>query len=689
MNRFLVALSVLSLAVAACSDGGNETTGAAAADVGAPDGQGVDSGAGVDGSVAPDGQSCVVGEACDDGDPCTLEDTYADGCACAGTPMDCEDGETCTVDVCDDGECVATFLCDDGDPCTADACAEDGSCSSSPLCDDGLECTKDSCDAGVCAAELKNGWCLGGDDDICVQHYSEDPANTCRLCDAQGSGGSDWIVLVDGAPCDDGDACTQSEVCELGACIGKYPTICPPMGTCVEASCEPGVGCVGVPIEGPCNDGNSCTVGDLCIEGECIGGTDAPSCDDGNVCTLNDYCEKGECLGGDETLDCDDADPCTTAVCTPQKGCQQDPVCADDDPCTLDTCDEDGSCAFEPATGPCEDGDPCTYGEFCEGGACQGGVPDLCDDGNACTADTCIDGKGCANILLNDVSCNDGITCSLDDTCWGGVCVGSKQSWCPDCALPVTDHANKATLFQISTDGFAGSGINVDDDLTTCAPEGKCSDGVDNALGELAFLVNGPMVESVTEGELMYVIDLSEATLDGQPFAFSLFDTDLSWQSNNDDCDYQKEVCSYVPTQSNYDAGCEPFFHFDYGTAKDGKITAGGPGNTITILFALSSQTILPLVVGHARFEGTYETNADGTQITGINGLLGGATPKEQLLATLANVNPDVLLLPLDSVIELLDTLVQNDVDLDGDGIKDAASIGIRVTTIGAELTTF
>ena len=157
-----------------------------------------------------------------------------------------------------------------------------------------------------------------------------------------------------------------------------------------------------------------------------------------------------------------------------------------------DACAEDGSCAFEPATGPCEDGDPCTYGEFCEGGACQGGVPDLCDDGNACTADTCIDGKGCANILLNDVSCNDGINCSLDDTCWGGVCVGSKQSWCPDCALPVTDHANKATLFQISTDGFAGSGINVDDDLTTCAPEGKCSDGVDNALGELAFLVNGP-----------------------------------------------------------------------------------------------------------------------------------------------------------------------------------------------------
>ena len=58
-------------------------------------------------------------------------------------------------------------------------------------------------------------------------------------------------------------------------------------------------------------------------------------------------------------------------------------------------------------------------------------------------------------------------------------------------------------------------------------------------------------------------------------------------------------------------------------------------------------------------------------------------------MATLSNVNPDVLLLPLDDVLDLLDTLVQNDVDLDGDGIKDAASIGIRITTIGGELTTF
>ena len=72
MNRFIYGVIVASFALAACSDGGSETNSASGADVGAPDGQGVDSGAGVDGSVAADGQTCVVGEACDVGVPLGL-----------------------------------------------------------------------------------------------------------------------------------------------------------------------------------------------------------------------------------------------------------------------------------------------------------------------------------------------------------------------------------------------------------------------------------------------------------------------------------------------------------------------------------------------------------------------------------------------------------------------------------------
>ena len=72
--------------------------------------------------------------------------------------------------------------------------------------------------------------------------------------------------------------------------------------------------------------------------------------------------------------------------------------------------------------------------------------------------------------------------------------------------------AVKATQFELATDGFPGSGLDVDDDPDTCAPSGNCNGGVDNALAPLATLMNDPMYQSVVDGSLIYVADLSEAT---------------------------------------------------------------------------------------------------------------------------------------------------------------------------------
>jgi hypothetical protein len=54
------------------------------------------------------------------------------------------------------GECVAgsELDCDDGDPCTVDACDASG-CTTAPVdCDDGLPCTTDTCGGGQCAHGL-------------------------------------------------------------------------------------------------------------------------------------------------------------------------------------------------------------------------------------------------------------------------------------------------------------------------------------------------------------------------------------------------------------------------------------------------------------------------------------------------------------------------------------------------------
>jgi len=47
----------------------------------------------------------------------------------------------------------------------------------------------------------------------------------------------------------------------------------PPPGPCRRWDCDPKTGCVPVPdAEGePCDDGFACTVGELCVQGECIG----------------------------------------------------------------------------------------------------------------------------------------------------------------------------------------------------------------------------------------------------------------------------------------------------------------------------------------------------------------------------------------------------------------------------------
>lgn len=80
----------------------------------------------------------------------------------------------------------------------------------------------------------------------------------------------------DGLECDDGNACTENDVCDAG-------------------------GCTGAPVlDGEtCDDGNQCTELDACEAGICTGVAviDGTSCDDGSGCTRPDLCQAGTCVG--------------------------------------------------------------------------------------------------------------------------------------------------------------------------------------------------------------------------------------------------------------------------------------------------------------------------------------------------------------------------------------------------------
>ena len=170
-----------------------------------------------------------------------------------------------------------------------------------------------------------------------------------------------------------------------------------------------------------CDDGNPCTLGDACLEGECVPG-------------LINVCECGtdaDCAEGDDL--CDGVDRCG-----PNFTCQADPATA---PAPCDT-SEDTDCAAnvcEPTTGQCqllfttdgmlcEDDDPCWTVKACEAGECEGMswnpatceeeaciglVETACDDGVPCTIAICTSESGCSQV--NDHSkCDDGDPCTAD-----------------------------------------------------------------------------------------------------------------------------------------------------------------------------------------------------------------------------------------------------------------------------------
>ncbi|MCH8149311.1 MAG: hypothetical protein IH987_15230 [Planctomycetes bacterium] len=69
----------------------------------------------------------------------------------------------------------------------------------------------------------------------------------------------------------------------------------------------------------------------------------------------------------------------------------------------------------------CDDNDACTTADTCSAGACVGGVPSDCDDGNICMDDPCDSASGCGN-TNNTASCNDNDDCTVGDVCAAGTC---------------------------------------------------------------------------------------------------------------------------------------------------------------------------------------------------------------------------------------------------------------------------
>ena len=213
--------------------------------------------------------------ACDDSSDCTVDEACIAGECIGSGSLDCDDGNPCTYDSClDDGGCayenLSEIFCGDGTICTSGDTCQAGQCiPGAPLdCDDGNPCTVDICHPEEgCQYEMFNGPCDDGN-----------PCTESDVCQDQLCTGLP-LVCIDGEQCIEG-VCECINGCLDKACgfdgCGNYCGHCEYGLYCEENQC---VGIGGCPQPGPYGsnvgqplpdatlydcEGNPYTIHDLC-----------------------------------------------------------------------------------------------------------------------------------------------------------------------------------------------------------------------------------------------------------------------------------------------------------------------------------------------------------------------------------------------------------------------------------------
>lgn len=194
------------------------------------------------------------------------------------------------------------------------------------------------------ACEGKVGFCAGDTCPVLPGCENESPI-TCdpdHVCNEQVCEGVGWICGVDegghhvwrrsSAPCDDGDPCTEEDLCVGGRCEGT-PLSCiqPPQNTCMDDGWLRVHTSKGVCTQGTCvYEHKDHTCPDGCKDGECIGFPctgiicDTPP---GPCHEPDGWCEAGQCRYSPKEVGtaCDAGDKCfSNGTCDDQQRCSGD-----------------------------------------------------------------------------------------------------------------------------------------------------------------------------------------------------------------------------------------------------------------------------------------------------------------------------------------------------------------------------
>lgn len=318
------------------------------------------------------------------------------GGRCVSGSCEYDSVDTACSDGCVDGECgespCAGVMCDEEPPST---CVDANTLRVFDLggaCEDG-DCTYGSrelpcehgCEAGACLADLCEGVTCDSPPSMC--HES---AGSCV------EGACEYALRPATAVCDDGEACTVGDRCGTGICGGTALRCdAPPSADCVDGSILREFSPVGVCGAGECtytSSERSCEFG--CSAGSCV----MDPCE-GVSCAMPPsptacYASTGACMGGEcaympiDDVGCDDGDPCTVSDVCGSGSCAGTPLTCDTPPPS--TCADSttrrsfgtgmcnaGACEYAAMDVACEAGEICRLATCVDRCAIQGPVETL------------------------------------------------------------------------------------------------------------------------------------------------------------------------------------------------------------------------------------------------------------------------------------------------------------------------
>jgi len=464
---------------------------------------------------------------CNDHNKCT-NDVCNPDVGCLHIPKTCNDNNLCTTDVCSpDQGCVHTEnKCDDGVSCTIDTCnTENGQCEHEY---EHSKChSEDKCHTGICTASgckfYKDAKCeLHHPHDLCTKCHSDNPCVKVR-CEIQEDFSAKCITTEKN--CDDKKKCTLDSCnastgrchhtkLDTPECTVRNTVLCEDVLDCAAWASEQQLveNCL-VPV---CD-----TILGVCVARPTTSKTCVTPPDCHKACPPRDACdvatpscskdEKGKIICNRGTTSCDDTFGCTVDSCNANTGvcehkfvaskdciekCETDEYCIQwaiesglDTDCKTAKCNKVlGSCEIVPqqdqskcstTTTGCID---CVAKNSCERVKCfydEEGKPACkrvhkkCDDGIACTVDSCNTETGkCTHTPIENKVCKK---CRGAKDCeeWG-----KSLNLAPICKAAV---CNKETHFCEVRD-LPGSCLTCVD----CVAQNKCqkAECVHNKQGE-------------------------------------------------------------------------------------------------------------------------------------------------------------------------------------------------------------